>query len=122
MRFDTPVMVSLRVSSAMPVGDVVAASGTVTFLMLDDGAAAVALTRTITVKAASPNALRGIPAAAAGFQVSPPSVLNSIVARTPVMLSVEPLYDAFGADARAGAVTERVGDANIVSVALIRTW
>ena len=121
MRFDTPVTVSVRVSNAMPSGDVVAAFGTATFLMLDDGAVAVALVRIITVAAASQNKLRGRFDAVTSVQAAPLLRLYSIALETPVILSVEPLYIAFGAALRDGTVTERTADANVVSVALSRT-
>jgi len=122
MRFDTPVTVSLGASSVMPAGVVVDALGTVTFAALDDGADAVALVRTKTVEAASPNALRGMFDAVTDVQDVPPFRVNSIALVTPVIESDEPLYVAFGAAARAGTVTERVvADTNVVSVALTRT-
>ena len=121
MRFDTPVTVSLRASIAKPVGDVVAASGMVTFLIFEDGAAAVALLRTMTVAASLPNTLLGRYVAVNDVQEVPPLRLYSIAVETPVTLSVEPLYTTFGAALRAGTDTERVADANVESVALTRT-
>jgi len=49
-------------------------------------------------------------------------MLYSIVLETPVILSVEPLYATFGAALRAGTETARVTEANVVFVALTRTW
>jgi len=121
MRVETPVTVSFRVSNAIPVGDVVAAPGTETLFMLDDGALAVALVRTIIVKAAFPNVLRVKYVAVTGVHEVPLLRLYSIAVETPVTLSVEPLYTAFGAALRAGTDTERVADANIVFVAFMRT-
>ena len=120
MRFDTPVIVSLCVSNDTSVGDVVAASGMATFLILDDGADAVALVRIMTVAAASPNKLRCKNDAVTFVQAAPLSRLYSIAVETPVILSVEPLYTAFGAALRDGTVTVRVADANVVSVAMNR--
>jgi hypothetical protein len=121
--FDTPVTVSLRVSSAMPVGIVVSAAtaGTAMLLILDDGAVANALLRIKTSKAALPNALLGKFVPMTDVQDVPLLRLNSIVPETPVIVSVEPLYTAFGAALRAGTVIERTVDANVISVALTRT-
>ena len=124
MRLDTPVTVSLRVLSkmfAVSPGRVVAAAGTATSLILDEGADAVALVRTMTVTAALPIALLGMFEPVTSAHESPPLRLNSIERETPVILSVEPLYTAFGADLRLGTVTERIADAKVVSVALTRT-
>ena len=123
MRFETPVTVSLNVSSTIPVGYVVAALGTDTFFSPDTGAASVAFVRTITVVAVLPNTLRGIVVPVADVQVFPSSRLYSIAVETPVIVSVEPLYAAFGAAPRAGTVTvSGVADTKVVSVALTRTW
>ena len=121
IRFDTPVTDSLTVSSEIPVGDVVAAPGTATLLIIDEGAVSVALLRTRTVTAESPIEFRGIAVPAAAVQAAPLSMLNSIAVVTPVIVSVEPLYTAFGAALRVGAVAARVADANAESVAFTRT-
>jgi hypothetical protein len=99
----------------------VAAAGTAMLIALDDGKVAVALVRTLTVLAALPNALLGMFVPVTDAQVTPSLRLNSIAVETPVIMSVEPLYTAFGATLRAGTVTARVADANVVSVALTRT-
>jgi len=121
MRFDTPVTVSLRVSSITPDGDVVAAPGAAMLFMFDDGRDAVAILRTITVAALSPKALlvKNVPVMV--VHVSPVFMLYSIDLETPVILSVEPLYTTFGAALRAGIETARVAEANVVLVALTRT-
>jgi hypothetical protein len=122
IRFDTPVTASLRVSSAMPVGIVVSAAtaGTAMLLMLDDDNVVVALIRTITVTAVLPNALLGMLDPVTDVQDAPLLRLNSIVLETPVIVSVEPLYTAFGTALRAGTVIERTTDVNVISVAFMR--
>ena len=123
MKSVTPATISARVSSVMPVGNVVAAFGTTTVLMPDDGAVSVALVLSKTVVEASPNTVRGIVVAPIDSQASPLFKLYSIAVETPVMLSVEPLYAAPGAAPRAGTVTVRgCAGTNVASVALTRTW
>jgi hypothetical protein len=121
MRLDTPVTVSLRVSSARLLGNVSPTPGTATLLTLEGGAAAVALILIITVLAASPNTLRGTLDALMGVQAPPSFRLSSIVFDTPVIVSDMPTYNAIGAAARAGVVTVSTAEANVVSVALTRT-
>ena len=121
MRFETPVIVSLRVLSVKPDGDVVDAAGTATSLMFDEGADAVALVLTITVTASLPIALRVMFLAVAGIQVVPLLRLYSIEVVTPVIMSIEPLYAALGGADRDRTDTARVADAKLMSVALMRT-
>lgn len=121
MRLDTPVTVSLRVSSAIPVGNFSPLPGTATLLMLDDGVVAVALTRTMTVVATLPNELRGIVVAATDVHEDPLLRLYSIAVDTPVIMSTEPSNNAYGAVTRAGAVIVSADDANVELVALTRT-
>ena len=61
------------------------ARGTSTSLIVDDGAVAVALTRTMTVVAAFPNTLRGIVVDATVVQEVPLLRLYSIAVDTPVI-------------------------------------
>ena len=121
MRLDTPVTVSLYVSSVMPSGDAVAAPGTITLFVLEDGTVAVAFVRTITTAGASPISSRVIDVPVTVVHVVSLSKQNSIEPVTPVTRSVEPLYTALGAALRAGADTVRVAEANAVSVAIMRT-
>jgi hypothetical protein len=97
------------------------AAGTVTVLIMDTGADAVALVRTMTVVAALPNMVLGILVPETDSQDVPLLRLYSIADETPVIASVVALYTAFGADLRAGTVTARTADANAVPVALKRT-
>ena len=55
-----------------------------------------------------------------GRQVVPPSRLNSLAVETPVIISVELLYAAAGAAARAGTVTFSVADDGVAVVAATR--
>jgi len=91
MRFDTPATVSVRVSKASPVGKVVEAVGTETDLTFDDGTDDVARVLTITVVAALPKTLLGIPVAGTETHDDPLLRLYSIEAPTPVIESEEPL-------------------------------
>ena len=97
------------------------ALGTRTSLILDDGAAAVALTRTKTVIEALPIALRGILDPVTDVQVVPPLRLYSIELDTPVIAFWALVNTAFGAPERVGTVTVIVADTKAVSVAARRT-
>ena len=89
--------------------------------MFEAGVDEVALVRTMTVLASLPIALRSIAVPLTEIHVVPSFRLYSIALDTPIILSVELLYAAEGAVARAGTVTVRTAEANAVSVALMRT-
>ena len=121
IRFDTPLTVSPRGSKATPVGNVSSLPGTLTLLINDDGAVAVALIRTKTVAAAPPNIFLGMLVSLAEAHVVPSFRLYSIADETPVILSTSPSYSVTGAAARAGTATVSMPDVNAVSVAFERT-
>jgi len=87
-------------------------------LIEDEGADAVALTRTITTVSAFPKTLRAIAVPLTDVQAVPPFRLYSIELVTPVIAFCVLLNTAFGAAARAGTVTVIVADLKAVSVAL----
>ena len=88
-------------------------------LILDEDAVAVAAVRTCTV-VALPNTLRGIVVPVHRVHVVPPSRLYSRAVETPVIASLDPLYTAFGADARAATVMFSVADAEAPPAAFTR--
>jgi hypothetical protein len=74
----------------------------------------------LTVVALLPKTLLTIVVLGQDIHVAPLFRLYSIAVETPVIVSVEPLYTALGAAARAGTETVSVAEAGSADVALTR--
>ena len=97
-------------------------AGTLTLFEKEAGIEVDALVRTKTVAPALPipKSSRVKRVEVISFHVLPPSMLNSILLETPVIVSLVPLYTAFGVALGARTVTERVADAKAEPVTALK--